>query len=330
MIEGDIISQGGNSVYLCGISYDIGELCDIGAIRADGETEVAIELLQGRGVRGFSKLEGNLEEIMLRKSLETLNELCVQPSGIDSVIVVTESFGQLMDGSISRGDTEFRAMRNRLFSSLSRIGINKKVFMCSTFGGSGNFLNAVFMIAPLVRTGQLRNVLMVCVDQNPPGVSRYMEESLAVAGDGVATCLLTSSPTIQAAPLRIDYVGITPFMISEEWEHLGDAVLEMYRATKSAAADCFEATNLQPRDFDWLVMNNYNETTSDIFSKLLGFDRARTFSYNLPRTGHIPACDILVNLKDLIVLRSRLRAGARVLVYINSPYASGALALSTF
>lgn len=317
----------GNPVYLCGISYDIGELHDIGDLRANGESEEAIELLLDRGVRSFSKLDGSLEEFMLRKSLDTLAEINLKPSQVDAVIVVTESFAELIDGPPTRGDTRFRTMRNRLFTSFSGIGINKKVFICSTFGGSGNFLNAMFITAPLIRTGQLNNVLMICADQNPLGVSRFMEDSLAVAADGVAACLLSSSPPSRVTALKVDYAGITPFIVSEEWQHLGDAVLEMYRATKAAAADCYETMNLQPGDFDWLVMNNYNEMTSDIFMKLLGFDRARTFLHNIPRTGHIPACDILVNLKDLNTLQSGLKVGNRVFVYINSPYASGALSL---
>lgn len=324
-----MLHQTANPVYICGISYEIGELCDIGELRSDGETEESVALLRDQGIRAFSKLNCDLEETILRKSLDTLEALDLPPSDIDAVLIVTESFAELFGGPATRGDTIFRTMRNRLFSSFSRIGVNKKVFMCSTFGGSGNFLNAVFLATPLLRTGQLNNILMVCADLNPPGVSRYMEESLAVAGDGVASCLLTSSFPTRSERLRIDYAGITPFVVSEEWEHLGDAVMEMYRTTKSAAADCFEATNLQPGDYDWLVMNNYNETTSDIFLRLLGFDRKRTFLKNLARTGHIPACDALINLRDLNESHGRQNGGSRILVYLNSPYASGALSLVT-
>jgi len=314
-------------VYLCDISYEVGEICDVNDIKNDGETHESIELLKERGISNYSKLSDKLEDIILEQVITTLSKSNVKAEDIDGVMVVTESFSEIFDGTATRGDTVFRTMRNKLFASFSKIGIQKKVFLSSTFGGSGNFLNAMFIGFPLIQTGKLTNLLVVCADQNPNGVSRYMEEALAVAGDGVAVCLLTNAPRCSSTFQKIEYVGISPFSTSDEWESLGEAVLEMYRSTKFAAADCYEQTSRQPGEFDWLVMNNYNDTTMDIFSKLLGFSKDRTFSSNISRTGHIPACDILVNLKDLSKSSPGMKAGSKTMVYVNSPYACGAISL---
>ncbi len=311
---------------LCGINYELGSIHGIDATLFTIDPEESLKLFIEKGVGSYSKFDGPITEVIQRSVLRSLSDAMVPPEEVDCVLIISESFSGIHDSGAPSSD--FRDVRNLLFDILADVGIANAAIFCTAFGGSSNFLQAIFMVKPLIEAGIRRNVLFVCVDRLTAGQTRVMDVAVAVTGDGVATCVVTQEPKSTAPIFSIEYAGISPYRTSKhkkDWNHL---ILEMYRATKNAAADCYEAMGLQPGDFSWLILSNYNELTTRVFSRLLGIGIERTFLNNTSRTGHIPSCDSLINLKDLAD-STNLHHGLRLLLYLNGPISCGTIALTT-
>lgn len=307
-----------------GIAFELGRLCDIAEAADHGVSEADLLELVARGQETFSWFDGPAVDAIQRCVQATLDQTGLEPQTIDGVLVVTECFAGLSDGLPLDAEPAFRVARNLVFDSLSEIGVNRAAIFCTTFGGSSNFVQALVLAKALIETGAYKRLLMLCIDRLPPGESRMMDAALAVTGDGVATCLVSAEPT--TGGFLIDYAGVCPYAPSAQSNGLASMVLEMYRATKGAAADCYETMGLQPHDFGGLVLSNYNQTTSRVFARLLGFSAEQTFLKNVIRTGHVPACDPLINLLGLTTESAR-KAGERLLLYANGPISCGVVAL---
>ncbi|MEB0260289.1 MULTISPECIES: hypothetical protein [unclassified Mucilaginibacter] len=150
-------------------------------------------------------------------------------------MIVIESYSELIEGPIINGVTPFRTGRNLIFELLGEIGLDHARLFSSTFGGSGNFLHAMFLADSLIRSKRLNNILMVCFDKHPDNTSRLMQEALAVVGDGVATFIFGNSNQ-QTTFHTVDFVNINPFIKVERYDNMAEKMLEMYRCTKFAAA----------------------------------------------------------------------------------------------
>lgn len=309
-------------MFLCGINYALGSLCPIADLIGD-EPEDVIRLLIAKGIDTYSCFDTEPPLDLVADSVErTLQDAAIAASAIDLVIVVTESYEHVIRAAAARGDTEFRARRNELFDIITSLGIHDAVYLSTTYGGSSNFLQAVYVAQALLESGRACNALLLCADRHPSGTSRFMELAISMTGDGLATCVLTAAPQLGPLAYEIEHVGITRYRPLSGRDQMVRMVLEMYRASKSAAADCYERIGRQPHAYDHLILNNYNQLTCRVFAQLLGFTLDRTFLRNAPRTGHIPACDPLINLKDLAPA-----PGSTVLLYANGPMSCGTISL---
>jgi len=315
--------------YLGGIAYALGEIREIASLEDDPAAKDAAEILAAVGVTSFSRLSRQAAELIAECATRSTAECRLLPSLIDTVLVVTESYATLRKSEPRAGETEFWAARNRLLDIFGALGIGRARYFSSSFGGSSNFTQALYLAVSLQDAGRAERILIVCADAHPDGVTRYMADSVAITGDGVASCLLSNAPITGAGPSwRLEHVGVTPYLVPPNPKPFGERVLDMYRATKVAAAECYEATGRQPQAYDHLILNNYNRLTSEVFARLLGIGVGRTFTANLGRTGHLPSCDTLVNLADLSDSTAP-RQGEATLVFVNGPAGCATLSLAT-
>lgn len=306
------------------ITYELGELRrveDICAIETD--IRRVSELLQ-KGLKTVSCLGDNGMAAIQRCALATLDKLGLEAGEIDAVLWVSESFNGVVEANADQGESEFRTFRNLVFDTLAEIGIVRARMFCNSFGGSSNLLQSLFFARDLIEANRLKNILILCYDRVPTGVSRVMDAAVSLTGDGVAACLLAGTLPTSGPAYGIDYIGITPYELQSSRGDMSQMVLEMYRASKGAAADCYDSLMLQPHDFGTLIVSNYNEQTSRLFNRLLGFNSDSLFLHNVGRTGHIPTCDVLINLQDLW----REACPERILLYSNGPISCGVMALS--
>jgi len=312
-------------VYLSGVSTKLGRLYPVDEILRQGDRPEDVALLIEKGMKSFSILERPLIPTIAECINGTLVLSGLKPSEIDGIIVVTESFSELSEATVLGGEIQVRMARNALFDTFLALGFERAPVYCSSFGGSSNFLQVMQLAHPLVFTGRVKQLLIVSVDCQPRDISRFMSDAIALTGDGIATCILNSDPKSSNC-YEVEFVNIVPFLRVYPESTLPNKMLEMYRATKSAAADCYEATNKQPNNFSWLLLSNYNYLTSRIFSQLLGFSLEHCWLHNVPRTGHVPSCDPLINL-DSLEQASLVIKGSSLMLFITGPISCGTLSL---
>lgn len=305
------------------ICYEIGELKPIRSLIADGIKVETVDELLGRGVSGYSVLDRPLADGIEACTLQSLESAGLVPDDVDVVILATESFFQMFEAERSDAGDGFRQIRNESFDLFARLGINSASLFCTTYGGCTNLLQALMLARTMVAGGLGRNILIVAAERFGSIQSRLMDEAISIAGDGVATCIVNADAG--RGGFLLDYVGTAPYKKFRADADLASRLLEMFRAMKNAAADCYESCSRQPRDFKWAILGDYNKVTTLTYGKLLGFPSERTFLDNVGKMGHIPF-DPLINLRDLQA-KELLNPTESVLLFLCGPISCGSIAL---
>ena len=306
-------------IFVSGSAYRLGRLVPISELDRT-EPAVAPGLLADYGVESYSRF---VEPVPVTAIAEcaAFSIAGLDPSEIDAVVVVTESFSEFLTDPPEPGMTPLRSQRNRVLQALAALGLVRAPVFAVTYGGSSNFVQAMLVTRSLIRSGDATMILVVCAERQPTNVSRFMQASVAMTGDGIATCVVGSH---RRPGYQLEYVGISRFAPPRDPTSFTGAVLEMYRSAKVVAAGCYQAVGRSPSEYDWLVLNNYNVPTTNAFGTLMGFAEKRVYAANAARTGHIPSCDALINLTDLHPLAA---ASAPVMFFANGPVSCGAISL---
>jgi 3-oxoacyl-[acyl-carrier-protein] synthase III len=316
----------GRLVLLSGISYELGQLRSVSTTASEGEAKEAAQILIANGVSSYSQLDERLIEVAKRNIRKALWRAKRRAADVDAVLVVTESFTEFSGNTTRLAQGTFQQARNAIFDAVADVGVRVAPVFCSTFGGSSNFLQAIFIAKPMVESGAVDCLLIVCADKRGADESRFMYDAVALVGDGVAACVLSRQSKARAGAYEVEYAQIAPFTDARNPGHLQRMLLDMYKTTKAVAAECYERTRRQPGRFGWLLLSNYNVPSNRVFSRILGFSEERTYMRNVGRTGHIPSCDHLVNLRDLAA-DVCLKSGTSLLLFLNGPISCGAISL---
>jgi 3-oxoacyl-[acyl-carrier-protein] synthase III len=313
-------------VVIKAIRYEVGECVPLCNLVGEGLSPENASQLLDQQIVGVSVLERPLVQAMEGCIRESLQSAGIAATDIDTVILATESFGTLFEDDGPSAVGQFRNTRNRLFLSLYRLGICRASVLCATYGACTNLLHAFITAEALVTKGLSRNVLIVAGEKFGPPGARFLPEAVSMAGDGAAACIVSSEARQEEdGAFRLAYVGTRPYKQVEAASDSTQMLLEMFRAMRNAAADCYEACHLQPADFRWIVPGDYNTLTSVTHGTLLGFSPDRIFLKNVGQLGHIPF-DPLINLANLT--REQLIAKTdRVLLFLCGPVYCGAIAL---
>jgi 3-oxoacyl-[acyl-carrier-protein] synthase III len=308
-----------------GIRFEIGEPAGVCDLIGDGFSVEDAGQLIDQGVVGVSVLARPLAQTMAACIRQSLAAAQLEAAEVDTVILATESFGALFDDDPPTAIGPFRHTRNRMFLFLHSLGFRRASVLCATYGACTNLLQAFIMAEALVAKGQSRNVLVVAGEKFGAPAARLMTEAVSMAGDGAAACVVSGQAKAEDGVFRLAYVGAAPYKQFDTSVDKAKLLLEMFRAMRNAAADCYEACGLQPDDFRWIVVGDYNTVTSVTHGKLLGFPPDRIFMKNVGQNGHIPF-DPLINLENL--RQEGLVAKAdRILIFLCGPVSCGSIAL---
>lgn len=307
------------------ISYELGTLRPIQDLLDDGISIERVNELLLRGVSAYSFLERPVSTVMeecVRSSIEAAG---IAAADIDTVLLITESFSRLFDLQALDDDDPFRTIRNHAYDFFFDLGITKAAILCTTYGGCTNLLQAVLLAQAMVGKGLSRNVLLVAAEKFGTAKSRLMNEAISVGGDGAGACIVSAAHASGDASFLLDHVSMAPYKKFQLDGNMANLLLEMFRAMKNAAADCYDACAQQPHDFRWLILGDYNKQTSLTYSRLLGFSPDRTFLDNVGTMGHIPF-DPLINLRELCQ-RGLISPDDSVLLFMCGPVSCGSIAL---
>ena len=193
---------------LSGISYELGPLRSLSADASANQEEC----LAACGVSSYSELNGELIEVPKQTIQRALRQAKRRAAEVDAVLVVTESFKELVGNATRPAHNDLQKARNAIFDAVADVGVRVAPVFCSTFGGSSNFLQAIFMAKPLVESGAVDCLLIVCVDKKSAGESRFMSDAVALIGDGVAACVLGQEFKTGADAYELEYTKIVPFL----------------------------------------------------------------------------------------------------------------------
>ena len=313
------------SVVISAIRYEVGECVPLCDLVGDGlSIEEAAPLLD-QGVVGISVLKRPLAQVMEVCIRESLQSAGIAAVDIDTVILATESFTALFEDDHPSTIGPFRNTRNRIFLFLHRLGFRKASVHCVTYGACTNLVQAFITAEAVMAKGLSRNVLVITGEKFGAPRARLMPEAVSMAGDGAAACIISGEARPEGSGFRLAHVGTSPYRQLDATLDGSKMLIEMFRAMKNAAADCYESCNLQPEDFRWIVLGDYNALTSVTHGKLLGFTPDRVFMKNVGQLGHIPF-DPLINLANL--RQERLIATAdRILLFLCGPLFCGSIAV---
>lgn len=307
------------------IRYVIGDCVPLAELVGDTlSRDEALALLEQQ-VAGVSVLARPLADAMAECIEGAIAAAGLAPAAIDTVIVATESFGALFPDDVATAVGPFRHARNQFFQLLYRLGINRASVLSASYGACTNLVQAVLTAEALVTKGLSRHVLLVAGEKFGAPGSRLMTEAVSMAGDGAAACIIGAAVDAEPGAFRLRFVGTRPYQQVGATDDRNKMLLEMFRAMRNAAADCYEACRLQPRDFRWIVPGDYNAITSLTHGRLLGFPPERVFMKNVGQLGHIPF-DPLINLANL-ASDHLVAANDRVLLFLCGPVYCGAIAL---
>lgn len=312
-------------VIISAICHEVGESVSVTDLIGDGVTLGDAKQLLEQGVVRVSVLPHPLSLSIERCILGSLAAANIAASDIDAVILATESFGYLFDEESHAAVGPFRDIRNRIFAFLHSLGVRKASVSCATYGACANLLHAFLMAEALINKNLSRNVLIIVGEKFGTATARLMPDAVSIAGDGVATCIISAAQMGDPRAFRLRYVGTAPYKQFTTADDRAKALLEMFRAMRSAAADCYDACALSPQAFRWLLLGDYNALTSLTHGKLLGFAPDRVFLKNVGQFGHIPF-DPLINLAKL-ASDDLVCSSEHVLVFLCGPVSCGAIAL---
>lgn len=316
--------MGTQNAVLHSIDYEPGIAVPVQCLIDQGISLEVVDDLLAKGVVAFSLIERPLAPVLRDCVQRSLDKAGLKGADIDTVILITESFGELFDSGEASRQT-FRQIRNQTFELFYELGIHTASLFCATYGGCTNLLQAALMAKSIVQQGLGRHVLLVAAERFSSLDARLMQEAVSIAGDGVAACVVSAEAPGRSA-FRLDFVSMAPYKNLLPGADMAAMLLAMFRSMKNAAADCYDACKMQPGDFRWVVLGDYNRNTTLTYSKLLGFAPDRTFLKNVGRLGHIPF-DPLINLADLATT-GQVHRHDSVLLFLCGPVSCGAISVT--
>ena len=314
-----MIAQG--NAKLAAIHYELGKIEPTSALLVDGVPMAAVDELVNRGVRGYSVFECSPADALRRCIARTLADAQLDATAVDVVVVATESFERLFS---TNSDCSFRNARSRAFDLFYDAGLSRAAVTCVTFGGCTNVLQALVTAKALVEGGTASQALVVAGEVFAGGIARMMSDAVSVAGDGVASCIV-SNQTKHGSAFSIDTVKVEPYRGFQRTGEVAKLLLGMFRAITTAASRCYAAAGTGPGEYQWVIVGDYNRTTSETFARLLGFQPEKVRLERVGTVGHIPF-DTLIHLADL-ACPGQMRPGDSVLSLACGPVACGVAAL---
>lgn len=279
-------------VYLTGLAYELGDLCDIKEIDKLKENPQLLNTLLMLNLDKYSKSQLTASELAKNSVLQTMEKAQVSGKDIDVLVYATNSFWNLGAGVNGTGLPEVARLIDELaLEQAYPIGIN--------LSECGNLHSAIRVAASLIRAEDCDNILIVTTDKNSEK-ERILQGTLSVLSDGAASVILTSSRekgefellcTSQYMNSRVNHIDPTTPEFMEE-------TIEGVRQTANIA---LKKINKEPKDFRQLITNCYNISVSRTFCHVLGFNQAQTYTKNIPRFAHAWASDNIINLHDFSI-----------------------------
>jgi 3-oxoacyl-[acyl-carrier-protein] synthase-3 len=177
---------------------------------------------------------------------------------------------------------------------------------CNAMQGCIRLARALLLAEPA-----LEHVLCVCADRFPPEANREIVYNLM--SDGAAAALVSRGGE------RNRVVATTQITRGLYWdgESSHDQLVAAYfPVAKKAIADALAQAGLTVDALDLLIPHNINAKSWDILAQVVGVPRARVYTDNIARVGHVVASDNVINYLDAVAA-GRVRPGDKVAWFVT-------------
>lgn len=284
-------------VYIGAIGRSVGEMIDLkdvslGKIPIESRTRLLQE--------GFLHAEINKSGVVdaARQATESaIRQSHIRSTDIDFLIVSTESAWEsllpLMEGS---DGTRYSKLRDEfLHTFIEGIGLTNATIFSNAFSACGNSYAAVSIACAFLRSGQYRNALLVNSDRLRR--EHYRANHSYLVSDISTATVITSTPS--------------DIFISNHWSFTVNELIYFRREPNSQKkaiilAKAFRALRIMVSkvikpivSYDFIVLENYGETTVRIIAACLQVHRDKIVTPSRKLCGHAFSSDLFLSLEML-------------------------------
>ena len=296
--------------YLHGISFELGKPESIETLSELRRDRDSLEILLATGMRDYLRSEADPLELARSSIRRTFAETGIDPSRIDLLVYVSESFPE--NGQLSEG-------MGHLCSDLGLINAFPIGVCLST---CGNMAAAIRIATAAISREKANNVLIVATDKVGPGQSRILPPAATVFSDAASSCIITSDP---AKGHRIK--GISLFADNGLWESgTLDMIANLGAAIRKVCTEALEEAGVSREFCVKLLMNNYNHTIQRLFCISSRFRREQLYLDTIGKYAHMGTSDTLINLDHYSRSDDSRRHGA-ICLLSTGPSMCGAVVL---
>lgn len=299
--------------YLSGISYELGELFDLGDIPELIEDEGLLEVFRVRGLERYARSELSAFELGRRCAARALTAAAVAPESVDVVLYATDH--------LAAESLYTRPEINRL---LCELGLVRAFPIGVSLSGCTNFAVAIELAAALIHTKAARRIQLLIVEKlHGPAASRLLDLGMSVVSDGAVSCVLGDEP----GDFEVRSVGrysepeLDQLSLESDLQRFFAATGKGFR---QAVERALAPLHLSQSQITRLFTNNYASHIQKVLIEQAGFARQQCYFDNIARFAHLFSADTLINLADCAAAGG-LAPGDRCVLLGSSPTSWGAV-----
>jgi 3-oxoacyl-[acyl-carrier-protein] synthase III len=261
----------------------------------DGE----IHRLIADGFKSYRQFDGDILDLVSDTIREAAAIAEINPAQIDAVLFASDSY---WENEIERtGQYLHGVSRFRLLKAAREGGLVNAQPFANWLSACGNVGATLALARGLVAAGQHRHAMVVSFDRIPSGTARLMGNGTSIFSDGAAAFLVSSDTqpfallghagrsSARLANPNIMFGGASPALV----------MLETVKAINQVKIALFEQTELQPGDYNHVLMPNIRTDVAAALGGLLGVSAGQMRRKTLADHAHLHANDNLLALLAL-------------------------------
>jgi 3-oxoacyl-[acyl-carrier-protein] synthase III len=303
--------------YIGGISFRLGRngcIEDLFAEPSAGDGD--IDFFRTRGLRNYFEQVEPLGTMCTSVVDESLRKCSVDAEQLGAVVVDAEQWHCTSEDRI------------QLLESLDACGISGVPVIGLDLQTCSGCLTALSVADRLHRTDRDRKpVLVLLCGRAAPGTSRVDFRRATILSDGVASCVVSSTPGSFALLASTTHTNLRMVRSGVAGEKAVVSVVRSHADLAAVANRLYALAEIHASQIDALLCTNGNLLYVTFAGRAAGVAEARIYTENVAAYGHVFSCDHLINLATYASFKPFL-AGGKYLLIGWSPYVFGGAVVS--
>jgi 3-oxoacyl-[acyl-carrier-protein] synthase-3 len=270
--------------------------------------------LESDGFRHCLRDERDIIEMAAEAMRATLRNVGVEPRQVDAVIFSTESFWDADVRQVAhRAMPDHTRIRDGFIAATAEMGLHRAYPYGCWMSACGNLGPVLALGHDLIMSGRHETALVVIVDRQLEGGSRFLNSGNAVVSDLAASCLLGTKGG------GVHVLGVTGWAATNLMQYQGGGdylrlSLETKRALREFARHLERTAPFALPAADMVLFDHFHRSLIELFCDAMRLDYERIGNNVDKSAGHAHAIDLLVQLEDLRAA-GRLAPGAKIVLF---------------